>query len=631
MLRKINLIRILIIYIALLNSVIGCKTTESTMTVDHSPIIASLDLVNVIDDKVKVELKVTNLTKDTVSYYLPKIVPGTYQNNNYGKYIEDFKAYDNQGNELLTQKLGDNHWTINNSKRLHSITYLVNDTFDTEGTHQIFSPTGTNILSNKNFVLNLYAFVGYFDKMKEKKYNLFIKHPLDMEASTSLSEFLPKEPQAGAKYDTDLFIFKRYADLADHPIMYSIPDKVTFNINEIEILLSVYSPNKLHRAAQLMPQMERVVRAQKNFLGPINTTKKYSVLLYLSSAKNDDAKGFGALEHNTSTVVVLPESIPLEKLNESLTDVVSHEFFHIVTPLSIHSEEIHDFDYNTPKMSEHLWLYEGTTEYFSLLFQINQALISKEDFFERILEKIHNSKVFDDTMSFTEMSKNILQDPYLENYRNVYEKGALISMCIDIIMREKSNGAYGIVDLIRGLSARFGSEKPFKDAELIEIIKEVSYPEVADFLESHVVNNTPIDYGFYLEKAGLIYNTIEIPSAYFIHEQEPFIKGSESNKKVVFTVGAERNNFLKNVGIKSGDFLLGINNKEYTIKNIYDLFSDSSKWNIGDDIIFIIERDQNILKLTSKVIAPTVEKIVLKQNPDATKKQITILKSWIND
>ncbi|MFD2561710.1 M61 family metallopeptidase [Aquimarina rubra] len=631
MLRKINLVRTLVLYIVILNFVAGCKSTESSVKVDTSPVIASLDLVDIIDDKVKVSLKITTINTDTISYFLPKIVPGTYQNNNYGKYIEEFKAFDIQGNELQVTKYGDNRWKINNSTELSSITYLVNDTFDTEDSHQIFSPTGTNILENKNFILNLYAFVGYFDKMKERKYNLFIKHPINMEASTSLSEYLPKEPQVGANYDTDLFIFKRYADLADTPIMYSVPDQVTFTINEIEVLLSVYSPNNLHRAAQLMPQMERMIRAQKNFLGQINTTKKYSVLLYLSSAKSDDAKGFGALEHNTSTLVVLPESIPLQKLNESLTDVVSHEFFHIVTPLSIHSEEIHDFDYNNPKMSKHLWLYEGTTEYFSLLFQINQALISKEDFFERILEKINNAKNFDNTLSFTQMSENILQDPYLENYRNVYEKGALISMCIDIIMRKKSNGAYGIVDLIRGLSGRFGSDKPFKDEELIDVIKEVSYPEVADFLNTHVVNNTPINYGFYLESAGLIYNTIKIPSGYFIHEQEPFIRGSEATKKVVFTAGAERNNFLKKAGIKGGDVLLGIDNKKYTIKNIYDLFSDSNKWNINDDITFIIERDQNVLKLTSKVIKPTVEKVVLKQNPNATDTQIAVLKSWIND
>jgi predicted metalloprotease with PDZ domain len=52
-----------------------------------------------------------------------------------------------------------------------------------------------------------------------------------------------------------------------------------------------------------------------------------------------------------------------------MMDVVSHEFFHIVTPLSIHSKEIQDFDYNDPKMSQHLWMYEGVTEYFANLFK----------------------------------------------------------------------------------------------------------------------------------------------------------------------------------------------------------------------------------------------------------------------
>ena len=278
MLKKITLIRILIFYIFTIYSFTGCKPTKSAIKVDTTPIIASLDLVNIIDDKVKVELKINSINSDTISYYLPKIVPGTYQNNNYGKYIEDFKAFDNEGNELYVKKQGDNRWKINSAKQLSSITYLVNDTFDTENNHQIFSPTGTNILQSKNFVLNLYAFVGYFDNKKENKYNLFIKHPIDMEASTSLSEYLPKEPQEGALYDTDVFIFKRYADLADSPIMYSIPDKITFNINEIEVLLSVYSPTKLHRAAQLMPQIERMIRAQKNFLGYINTTKKCALI-----------------------------------------------------------------------------------------------------------------------------------------------------------------------------------------------------------------------------------------------------------------------------------------------------------------------------------------------------------------
>jgi hypothetical protein len=43
---------------------------------------------------------------------------------------------------------------------------------------------------------------------------------------------------------------------------------------------------------------------------------------------------------------------------DGLNHTISHEFFHILTPLNVHSKEIHDFDFNNPKMSALLWMYE---------------------------------------------------------------------------------------------------------------------------------------------------------------------------------------------------------------------------------------------------------------------------------
>jgi M61 glycyl aminopeptidase len=40
--------------------------------------------------------------------------------------------------------------------------------------------------------------------------------------------------------------------------------------------------------------------------------------------------------------------------------VASHEFFHIITPLSIHAKEIQYYDYLNPVLSKHLWLVAGT-------------------------------------------------------------------------------------------------------------------------------------------------------------------------------------------------------------------------------------------------------------------------------
>lgn len=91
-------------------------------------------------------------------------------------------------------------------------------------------------------------------------------------------------------------------------------------------------------------------------------------------------------------------------------------------------------------MSRHLWMYEGVTEYFAHLFQVNQGLINNQEFYDRISSKIESSMNFNDTIPFTVMSQNILEEPYKSDYYNVYLKGALIGLALDIRLRELSDG-----------------------------------------------------------------------------------------------------------------------------------------------------------------------------------------------
>ena len=280
----------------------------------------------------------------------------------------------------------------------------------------------------------------------------------------------------------------------------------------------------------------------------------------------------------------------LERLEKSMIDVVSHEFFHIITPLTVHSEEIHDFDYYEPKMSQHLWMYEGTTEYFAQLFQVYEGLISEKEFLNRINTKIRNSKEFDDTMSFTKMSKNILKEPYKDSYINVYEKGALISMCIDIIIREQSNGTKGILDLMKDLSSKYGANKAFKDNELINTVTTLTYPEVGSFLNTHVVGTTPINYQEYLKKVGLTYGNITTETDYFINNEVPYLSANRDENKIYFNNSSKYNSFLEDLKILPNDVLLAINNKKFDLNNARHLFKLSQEWKIGNTINMMIER-----------------------------------------
>ena len=394
----------------------------------------------------------------------------------------------------------------------------------------------------------------------------------------------------------------------------------------MEILIGVYSPTGKVTAESITPEMKTMMTAQKNFLGKINATKKYSVLLYFSTMTETDAKGFGALEHPTATTVVLPEMMPKEELVKSMIDVVSHEFFHIVTPLSIHSKEIHDFDYKNPKMSEHLWMYEGVTEYFANLFQINQGLIDEDEFLSRIADKIAAANKMDDMMPFTKMSTNVLAEPYKAQYLNVYEKGALIGMCLDIIIREKSNGERGILDLMQKLSNEYGASKPFNDNELFAKITSLTYPEVGTFLEMYVAGPTPIPYDTYLAKVGITKTMTKAATNVFLKGQVPYITVDQKTKEIIVIPNMELNDFYKNLNLQGGDIIVAIDGKPYSVDNIYDMITTSQSWKENDAITVKIKRNGKDQTVKGKVKLPYEEKEGL-HSTDATK---NILKeAWL--
>ena len=327
-------------------------------------------------------------------------------------------------------------------------------------------------------------------------------------------------------------------------------------------------------------------------------------MIYLADNSKPDAEGFGALEHPTCTTVVMPESLPLQELQEQLKDVVSHEFFHIVTPLSIHSKEIQNFDYNNPKMSQHLWMYEGVTEYFANLFQINQGLITEEAFYKRMSGKIANASTMNDMLPFTKMSSNVLIKPYKDQYLNVYEKGALIAMCIDIEIREKSNGKRGILDLMKKLSQEYGSEKAFDDADLFAKITNLTYPEVGIFLEKYVNGPTPIPYKDYFAKMGVTKTMVSTEGNLFIKEQAPLITIDPNSKEISFILHAPLHPFLKTVGIEGGDVLVSIDETAYNLDNINDLIMWSTSLKENNLVTFVIKRNGLELKLSGKAVLP---------------------------
>src|SRR5690606_4114228 len=333
--------------------------------------------------------------------------------------------------------------------------------------------------------LNPYGFVGYFDGLKNAPFVVNVTKPVNFYGETSL-------PWISGNDTTDVFSAKDYFQLHDCPILYCEPDTSSMMVGNTRIAVSVFSPGNKMSSTDVLETVQDLFPAAANYLGGTLPVDQYTILVYLLSG-NSMSGGMGALEHNTSTLFVLPD-VPIGILGQTIKDVTAHEFFHIVTPLSIHSEQISDYDFMNPQMSAHLWLYEGCTEYAAQHVQVKEGLMPMKEFLTVMRNKIISSSGYDTGVAFTEVSKKVLAE-HESQFGNVYQKGALIGMALDLKLRKLSDGEYGTQELMRDLAKAYGPDKPFVDSTLFSEIGRVSgYPETTEFLERHVGNPEPLPF-----------------------------------------------------------------------------------------------------------------------------------------
>jgi predicted metalloprotease with PDZ domain len=444
----------------------------------------SIDLNRLKNDRLQVDVKLPAGVKE---FCFPKIVPGTYAIYNFGRYVSNLQAFDQQGKSIPVIRKDSNTFSFSNASTL---TYLVDDTWDSpeiKGAY-IFEPAGTNFEQDTLFALNTHALLGYIKGREQLPVSLQLKTPKNLVASSSLQA-------KGGKY-----VASSYQKLTDAPILVAAADTVHLQLANMDILISVYSPNQKIKAAEVAQQISPLLKAQLKYLGGKFPVNNYAFLIVMSAHLKNGS--YGALEHAQSSFYYLPED-SIQVMGPVIQDVSAHEFFHIQTPLNLHSKEIGSFDFQNPQMSKHLWLYEGLTEYAAHHMQLQGGLITLTEFLNRMTEKYRASNFsFDDSIPFTKMSKGVL-GKYKDEYGNVYQKGALIGLSLDLYLRSETNGRYGTQQLIRELAARFGPEKSFEDDDLFRLIAETSKVKgIENFLSTYISGSKALPLASLLPKIG---------------------------------------------------------------------------------------------------------------------------------
>jgi predicted metalloprotease with PDZ domain len=590
----------------------------------------SLDLNQLENDRLEVIVENPQFIENSVVFYFPKMVPGTYAYYDFGRFVSDFKAFDSKGVELKTKKIDENGYSINGAINLAKISYKVDDSWDSpeiKGEY-IFEPAGSNFQKDSLFALNTHCIFGYFKGYENKAVEVNVLHGDNLIGASSMKNLSNDK-------NRDIYRESNYHRLVDSPLMYSIPDTTEFYVAETKILVSAFSPNKMINSKQIAEELKPLLEIQKEYLGGKLPVDKYAYLIVLSDYLKNGS--YGALEHSQSSFYYLPEGT-IETLGQDIKDISAHEFFHVVTPLNIHSKEIGDFDFNKPKMSQHLWMYEGLTEYAAHHAQLVDSK-NYELFMEQIWDK--NSSMllqYNDKVPFTKMSKKVL-DKYKEEYANVYQKGALIGFGLDLTLRKISNGEYGTQRLMQDLSKKYGMNQSFVDNQLFKEIVNISgQKEIGDYFKTYVKGSTPLPVEDWLNWIGFkVERSNEKIKRFNLGFDFRGISVNSETSRIVIASENAVNPIGEKLGLKSKDELVSVNDFSADLNKISENIGIlRSSLKEGDDLRMIVARKNSKgefenIELKGKFefleeIAPP--RIIEVENP--SEEQLNLRNSWLS-
>ncbi|HEX2219005.1 MAG TPA: hypothetical protein VHG35_09385, partial [Gemmatimonadales bacterium] len=461
-------------------------TLAAAAPAQQSPLGYAIDLNDRADDRFKVTAWVGGLTDANAVYQFAATAPGTYQVMDIGRFVRSFEAYDAAGRPLPVQRVSVNQWKLSDPERVRTLRYSIAETWDTPvDRHEVYPMCGTSI-ERDHVLINPHAVIGYPTGMQARPIRLRIAYPAAWKVGTAL-----ERDRSGA------WVAEDFDHLVDSPILLGRLSEARTRVTGVPVEIYTYSRTGKIESSQLLGAMDGMLQAAGRFLGklPVN---RYTFLYHF------DERPAGAWEHSLSSEYVLQESEYTDSVGRYVTDIAAHEFFHIVTPLNIHSEIIEHFNFVTPVPSRHLWLYEGTTEWAAHAMQLRSGLKSVDQYLDGVIRKMQIDRTrFDSTWSLRELAMASYSDSGQAQYVNIYMRGALTAGLLDIRLLELSEGRRGLQDLIADLTRKFGKQRAFPESTFVDTLVAMTHPEVRHFFDQYVWESERLPIAEYYRKLGI--------------------------------------------------------------------------------------------------------------------------------
>ena len=541
--------------------------------------------------------------KDTLFVSLPAWSPGSYEIQNYARYVFGFGAKNAAGQPLRWDRGDKDTWRVvtgNTGSVTVEFDYAA-DTIDlsiARAAGDFAQFLGTNLFLFEE---------GQLGRAAEVRFHV----PAGWQVTTAL-----KGPVNGVYRAAD------YHELADAMTFLGRYSLDSLQADGKWIRIAVWP------GADYTPAVARNLRNGVAKMAPVQNRimgeAPYDVYTVFFNVIHDPIGFGGGLEHSTSQYDIMPAPAFADAsgtLGDFMYPLLSHEFFHLWNVKRLRPAEMWPYDYRAEQYTPLLWWSEGVTDYYADLTNLRSGLWSADQFIENTRSNIDQVEQTPEPWSVEDGSEATwIHEVYVNSSQLYYPKGSLLGFLLDISIRDATDNAHNLDEVIRALYTRYYRQnKGFTTADLLRELRTAGMPDVDGFYGRYVDGRDSLPYQTVFAKAGLLF-TRQVVTVPFVG----VTAGAAPNGAVIVQTIAS-GSAADGAGVEPGDVLVSVGDVKVTADQDWGAaYRTRYRGKAGQPIAIAVQRAGRTLTLNTTVRERTNSSVRLSRAPNPTPKQARI-------
>ncbi|MSQ79127.1 MAG: M61 family peptidase [Flavobacteriaceae bacterium] len=383
---------------------------------------------------VEISLQIDGLIELETEICLPLWRPGRYQLQDYPKNILAFEVFDSIGNQIAFAKKSKGSWVVQTPKDgILNVKYSYY-------ANQL--DAGASYVDSNQIYINPCNCFLYVQGQLDKPLCLDIIIPENYAVATNL-------PKNGDQK----YFANDYHEIVDSPFLAS-PEMQHGQFELGKSLIHIWIQGVFEcDMDELLAKTKKYCSYQLEFFGDLPSKDYHFIYQMLPLTFHH------GVEHCDSTVIALGPDKDFDRkafYNEWM-GVSCHEFFHLWNVKRIRPADMSPYDYSCENYSTLGWVYEGVTTYYGDLICLRTGVVDFEGW-ATVFNK-HLNKHFENAGRYNLSVAASSFDTWLDGYLvgvpnrkvNIYTEGMLAALVLDSHIRQKTNHAMSLDDLMRSL------------------------------------------------------------------------------------------------------------------------------------------------------------------------------------